>query len=503
MTIVPTAAALPARERAISKAPDDAAERERLGHVHPADWQNPIPAACYDLLVVGGGTTGIVAAQAAAALGKKVALVERRLLGGNCLNIGCIPSKSLIRTSRLYAEMRDAERYGAQVPSDIRVDFAAVMQRMRKIRARVSRTSSAPDLPTLGIDVFFGAGHFVGPAELQLGDTTLHFAKALIATGARPDTPPIPGLAAAGYYTNFSLFDITVLPPRLLVIGGGPLGCEMAQAFCRFGAKTSIVQHWPLFLPREERDAAQMLSDAFSRDGIEVRLNTEVVEVRVENGEKVVDLVSDDYHSTIATDAILCGTGRLPSVEGLGLEAAGVMYDHDRGVHVDDFLCTSNGNIYAAGDVCLDEKFNDTAEASAHIAVCNALEAGHERFSELVIPWCTYTDPEIAHVGLYVRQARERGIPVKTFTVLMHDVDRAVADSEEAGFVKIHVREGSDHILGATIVARHAGEMISEITLAMVAGVGLRTLSRVMHPYPTQAEAITRAADAFIRTQLT
>ena len=500
MAIVPPTSPLPARQRVASTAPDDAAERERLSHVRPPDWRNPTPAACYDLVVVGGGSTGVVAAEAAAALGRKVALVERHLLGGNCLNIGCIPSKALIRTSRLYAEMRDAERYGAQVPADIRVDFAAVMERMRKIRARISRTCSAQDLAAMGIDVFFGLARFVGPAELQLGDTTLRFRKALVATGARPDTPQIPGLVAAGYYTNASVFDLTILPPRLLVIGGGPLGCEMAQAFCRFGAHTSIVQHWPLFLPREERDAAQILSAAFSRDGIEVRLNTKPVQVRVENGQKLVDLVSDDYHSTIATDAILSGTGRVPSVEGLGLEAAGVAHDRERGVHVDDFLRTSNHNIYAAGDVCLDEKFNDTAEASAHIAVRNALAHGEERFSELSVPWCTYTDPEIAHVGLYVRQARERNIPVKTFTVLMHDVDRAVADSETAGFVKIHVREGSDHILGATIVARHAGEMISEITLAMVAGVGLRTLSRVIHPYPTQGEAITKAADAYLRT---
>lgn len=483
-----------------STAPDDAAERQRLGNVRPPDWRNPTPARCYDLLVVGGGTTGIVAAYAAAALGKRVALVERHLLGGNCLNIGCIPSKALLRTSRLYAEMRDAEQYGAQVPADIRVDFAAVMARMRKIRARVSRTASANDLAALGIDVFFGAGRFVSPDTLQLGDTTLRYAKAVIATGARPDVPHIPGLAAAGYYTNASVFDLTHLPPRLLVIGGGPLGCEMAQAFCRFGARTTIVQDWPLFLPREERDAAQILSDAFSRDGIEVRLNTTVLEVRVENGETLVDLVSADYRNTIATDAILCGTGRVPAVAGLGLDAAGVAHHHHHGVGVDDFLRTSNPNIYAAGDVCLHEKFNDTAEASAHIAVRNALGDAQERFSELVIPWCTYTDPEIAHVGLYVRQARERGIPVKTFTVLMHDVDRAVADSEEAGFVKIHVGEGTDHILGATIVARHAGEMISEITLAMVAGVGLRTLSRVMHPYPTQGEAINRAANAYLRT---
>jgi pyruvate/2-oxoglutarate dehydrogenase complex dihydrolipoamide dehydrogenase (E3) component len=490
---------MPERAPTRPSVPDDANERERLASLHPSDWRNPQPQSRYDLVVVGGGTTGVVAAQAAARTGAKVALVERHLLGGNCLNTGCIPSKALIRTSRLYAEMRDAERYGAQVPGDIRVDFPAVMRRMRAIRARLSRACSAADLASAGIDVFFGLGRFTDPDTLQVGATPLRFRKALIATGARPDTPPIPGLVAAGYYTNASVFDLTELPPRLLVIGGGPLGCEMAQAFCRFGAHTTIVQHWPLFLPREERDAAQILSAALAHDGIAVRLNTQVVRVREEGGHKLADLVSDDYHSTIAVDAILTGTGRVPSVEGLGLEAAGVTYDATHGVHVDDFLRSSNPRIYAAGDVCLEDKFNDTADASARIAVRNALEGGRGRLSELTKTWCTYTDPEIAHVGIYVRQARAQGIPVKTYTILMHDVDRAVADSEEAGFVKIHVREGSDHILGATIVARHAGEMINEITLAMQGGIGLCTLGRVMHPYPTQAEAITKAAEACTR----
>ncbi len=480
--------------------PRDEAEDARLNHLRPANWCNPTPAARYDLVILGGGTTGLVAAHAAAALGVKVALVERHLLGGNCLNIGCVPSKALIRTSRLYAEMRDAEHFGAQSPAEIRVDFSAVMQRMRAIRARLSRTSSVHELVAAGVHVFFGAAHFIGADALELDGATVRFRKALIATGAQPDIPSINGLDAAGYVTNANVFDLTELPRRLLVIGGGPLGCEMAQAFCRFGARTTIVQNWPLFLPREERDAAQLLSDAFARDGIDVRLNTEVVSVRVGNGQKLVQLVSDDYHSTIAVDAILTGTGRVPNIDGLGLAAAGVTFDRDHGVHVNDFLRTSNRRIYAAGDVCLEHKFNDMADATARMAVQNALRRGRQRLSHLTIPWCTYTDPEVAHVGLYVRQARERGIPVKTFTIPMHDVDRAVADSEEAGFVKIHVREGSDRILGATIVARHAGEMIGEITLAMVAGVGLRTLSRVMHPYPTQAQAITMAANACRRS---
>jgi pyruvate/2-oxoglutarate dehydrogenase complex dihydrolipoamide dehydrogenase (E3) component len=481
----------------------DSAERERLDNVRPLDWRNPSPAPCYDLVIVGAGTAGLVAARVAATQGAKVALVERHLLGGTCLNIGCVPSKAILRTSRLYAEMRHADQYGAQVPADIRVDFAAVMQRVRGVRARISRADSAHSLIADGVDVFFGQARFTQVDALVVEGATLCFRKALIATGARTDMPSIPGLADAGYLTNENAFDLTVPPRRLLVIGGGPLGCEMAQALCRLGVQTTIVQRRPLFLPREERDAAQILSDAFARDGIEVRLNTQVRNVRVEGGAKIVDLVSDDYHSTIVVDAILTGTGRMPNTAGLDLGAAGVDYDARRGVHVDDFLRTRNHRIYAAGDVCLPHKFNDTADASARIAVQNALCDGHERWSALTIPWCTYTDPEIAHVGLYVREARERNVPVKTFTIPMHDVDRAIADDEEVGFVKISVEERTDHILGATIVARHAGEMISEITLAIVAGLGLGTLSRVIHAYPTQAEAIRKAADAYVRTRST
>jgi pyruvate/2-oxoglutarate dehydrogenase complex dihydrolipoamide dehydrogenase (E3) component len=482
---------------------EDEHERHWLDNVRPSEWRNPVPAAIYNLAVVGAGTAGLVAAHAAAALGAKVAVIERALLGGDCLNVGCVPSKAILRTSRLYAEMREAEQYGGQAPAESRVDFPAVMQRMRGIRARISLADSARRLSAAGVDVFFGEARFTAADVLAVDGAKLRFKKALIATGARPDTPSIPGLAEAGYLTNENVFDLTELPRRLLVIGGGPLGCELAQAFCRFGAQTIIAQNNPTFLPREERDAAQILSNAFARDGIDVRLNTTAVNVRVEDGQKRVDLVSEDYKSTVAVDAILTGTGRVPMVTGLNLEAAGVDYDTTTGIRVDDFLRTSNPRIYAAGDACLEHKFTHTADASARIVVQNALFLGRRRLSALTIPWCTYTDPEIAHVGLYVREAREQDIPVKTFTIPMHEVDRAIADGEEAGFVKIHVKERTDRILGATIVARHAGEMINEITLAMVAGIGLRTLARVIHAYPTQAEAIKKAADAHSRTRLT
>src|SRR5450755_117139 len=476
----------------------DALEQTWLENVRPPAWRNPKPASRYGLVIIGGGPAGLVAAGAAASTGVRVAVVERALLGGSCLNVACIPSKAIIRTSRLYAEMRNADHYGAQVPVEVRVDFPAAMQRMRRIRARISRVDSVRRLSADGVDVFLGDAHFTGRDSLSVDGTALRFRKAVVATGARPDTPSIAGLAEAGYLTNENVFDLTELPPSLLVIGGGPLGCELAQAFGRFGARTTIVQDLPLFLPKEERDAAQILSDAFARDGIEVRLNTAAVKVRVEGGQKFVDLVSDDYQSTVAVDAILTGTGRLPNVERLNLEVAGVDCDAITGIRINDFLQTSNPRIYAAGDACLEHKFTHTADASARIAVNNALALGHRRLSAQTIPWCTYTDPEIAHVGLYVREARDQDIPVRTFTVPMHDVHRAIADGEEAGFVKIHVKERTDRILGATIVARHAGEMINEITLAIVARIGLRTLARVIHAYPTQAEAIKKAADAYI-----
>jgi pyruvate/2-oxoglutarate dehydrogenase complex dihydrolipoamide dehydrogenase (E3) component len=474
-----------------------------VDNVRPHAWRNPKFAGRYNLVVIGAGPGGLAAAGEAAALGAKVALIERNFIGGDRLNVGCVPSKSIIRTARLYAEMRDAEDYGGQVPDTIGIGFTMLMERMRRIQARLSRAISAQRLSEAGIDVYFGEARFAGTDTVAVAGEVLRFRKALIATGARALPPPIPGLAEAGYLTNENIFDLTECPRRLLVIGGGPLGCELAQAFCRFGSHVIIAQDEPIFLPREERDAAQILSDALARDGAEIHLNTAVVAVRTEGAEKIVDLVCDGDEFSVSVDTIAAGIGRAPNVECLDLGAAGVSYDGKVGVHVNDFLQTSNPRIYAAGDVCLEHKFTHAAEASARMVVRNALFLGRKRLSALTIPWCTYTDPEIAHVGLYVREAWDKAIPVQTFTILMHDVDRAVTDGEAEGFVKIHVRHGSDRILGATIVARHAGEMINGISLAISTGVGLRALARVIHTYPTQAEAIKMAADAYTRTRLT
>ena len=457
----------------------------------------------YDLLVVGAGPAGLIAAQAAARGGARVALIERALLGGNCFNTGCIPSKTLIRTARLYAEMRNAEQFGGQVPGAITVDFRAVMERVRRIRARIGERHSAERLIERGIDLHFGEARFAGRDAVTVGDITLRFRKALIATGARPLRPPIPGLEEAGYLTYENVFDITECPPRLLVIGGGPVGCEFAQAFARLGSRVTLVQEDPMFLGREERDAAQLLSDALARDGIEILIDTQTTRVRVEGRDTIAELVNDEGTSTVAVDQILVGVGTAANVEGLGLEAAGVAYDEVQGIRVDDFLRTNNRRIFAAGDVCIGTKFPHAEIAAGRIVVANALRRGRQRLSAEAVPWCTFTDPEIAHVGMYVTEARQKQIPVKTFTILMHEVDRAITDGEEDGFVKVHLREGTGEILGATVVASHAGELINEISLAMSAGLDMEALSRVNHPYPTQSQAIRMAAESYAASRRT
>lgn len=453
----------------------------------------------YHLLIIGAGPAGLATAHAAARNHARVALIERGLLGGTCLNRGCIPSKTLIRTSRLYREMRDSEQFGGRVPGGITVDFGATMERVRRVRARLRERDSAESLAAHGIDLYRGEARFAGPDSVMVGnDTRLRFEKALIATGARPVRPRIPGLEEAGYLTYENVFDLTECPKRLLVIGGGPVGCELAQALARLGSQVTLAQVEPMFLAQEERDAAQLLSDALARDGIEIHLDTRTAAVRLEGDDKVADLVGDSMNRTVAVDEILVGVGTTPNVEGLNLGAAGVAHDAAKGIPVDDFLRTTNPRIFAAGDVCTENKFPHIESAAARIVVDNALFRGRKRLSAEAVPWCTFTDPEIAHVGMYVIEARKKKIPVKTFTILMHEVDRAITDGEEEGFVKLHVREGTGKILGATVVARHAGDLINEISLAMSAGLDLHALSRVNQPYPTQSQAIKMAADAYV-----
>jgi pyruvate/2-oxoglutarate dehydrogenase complex dihydrolipoamide dehydrogenase (E3) component len=483
--------------------PFDAYNQLLVNNVHPADWANPEPAGRYNLVVLGAGTAGLVSAAGAAGLGARVALVERDFMGGDCLNVGCVPSKALIAAARVAATVRNAGDYGVEVPPGTRVNFAAVMERMRRLRASLSPTDSAARFRSLGVDVFLGSGQFTGPDTVEVAGKGLRFRRAVIATGARASTLPIPGLADAGYLTNETVFALTELPRRLAVIGAGPIGCELAQAFARFGSSVTVLEVAPHILPLEDRDAAALVEDSLARDGIRFVVDCKIHDVQNQDGDRVLRIETGGQKSEVRADAILVGGGRTPNVEGLNLEAAGVTYDAKQGVHVNDRLQTSNPNVYAAGDVCSRYKFTHLSDAHARIVLQNALFFGRAKASALILPWCTYTDPEIAHVGLYEHEAQKQGIAIDTIRQDLAHVDRTVLDGATAGFVKVHLAKGKGQILGATIVAAHAGDLISEITLAMVGKLGAGTLAKTIHPYPTQAEAIKKVGDAYNRTRLT
>jgi pyruvate/2-oxoglutarate dehydrogenase complex dihydrolipoamide dehydrogenase (E3) component len=485
-------------------APWDAHNQQLAANVRPPDWVNPEPAPRYNLVVIGAGTAGLVTAAGAAGLGAKVALIERHLMGGDCLNVGCVPSKTLIRSARTAAECRDAGRFGVRVAkSAIDVDFVALMQRVRALRAHISKHDSARRFRELGVDVFLGEAKFLDGEAIDVGGKRLRFKRAVIATGGRPAHPKIEGFAEAGFLTNESVFSITELPHRLAVIGGGPIGCELAQAFARLGSRVTVFHKHAHLLDREDPEAAEIIQTQFGREVIQVVLEAKLTRVEQRDSGKTLYCNSPKGESQVEVDEILVAAGRTPNVEGLHLETAGVAYDARAGVRVNDRLQTTNPRIYAAGDVCMQWKFTHAADAAARIVIQNALFLGRKRLSALTMPWCTYTDPEVAHVGLYEHEAKDQGIEVETYVQPLQQVDRAITDGEENGFVKILVRRKTKHILGATIVARHAGEMISEISVAMAAGLRLTQLSNVIHPYPTQAEAVRKCADACNRARLT
>ncbi len=472
-------------------------------HVHPADWTNPVPATRYHLVVIGAGTAGLVAAAGAAALGARVALIERDLMGGDCLNVGCVPSKGVISAARVAAAVRTAGEFGIDVPEGGHVDFGRAMERMRRLRASIAPHDSAERFRKLGVDVFLGAGRFTGGDTIQVGDAFLRFRKAVIATGARAAAPAIPGLNDVPYLTNETVFSLTERPGRLAVIGAGPIGCELTQAFARLGSQVWLIEEAHGVLPREDRDAAALVQAAMMRDGVQLLCCGRQTQVSKVPGALQLTLESHGGGKTVLVDQLLVAVGRAPNLEGLGLDAVGVKYDERRGVEVNDRLQTTNRRIFAAGDICSPYKFTHAADFMARIVIQNALFFGRARVSRLVIPWCTYTSPELAHVGISAAQAAERGQRIDTYTVPLDGVDRAILDGGTGGFVKIHTTPGSDRILGATIVAPHAGELISEVTLAMTRGLGLKHIAATIHPYPTLADAIRKAGDLCNRTRLT
>src|SRR5438270_6593168 len=383
---------------AFEVSPADEFNKKLVENAHPPDWINPKPAGRYNLVVVGAGTAGLVAAAGAAILGARVALVERQLMGGDCLNYGCVPSKALIRAARAAYSVTEAREFGIEAPAPT-VEFADVMRRVRRVRAEIAPHDSVQRFAGLGVEVFLGHGHFTGKRSLEVEGQRLDFKKAIIATGARAAVPPIPGLAEAGYLTNETVFSLTALPRRLIVIGGGPIGCELAQAFARLGSQVSLVSDVPRLLPKEDPDVAALLEQQFQREGIDLILGAKVERAEKSAVGKILIVNRAEENETVVGDAILLAAGRVPNIEGLNLEAAGVRYN-DKGVIIEDHLRTSNKNIFAAGDIGSPFHFTHTAEALGRIALQNALFFGRKRASDLVIPWCTYTSPEVAHVGL-------------------------------------------------------------------------------------------------------
>jgi pyruvate/2-oxoglutarate dehydrogenase complex dihydrolipoamide dehydrogenase (E3) component len=479
------------------------AYNERLSeNVRPPAWKNPAPAPIYNLVVIGAGTAGLVMAAGAAGLGARVALIERHLMGGDCLNYGCVPSKALLRVARGVGEIVRARSMGIAATLE-EIDFAAVMERMRRIRAELSSNDSAARFKQLGVDIFFGEARFLDANQIRVGDSaTLRFRRAAVASGGRPAPLPIAGLEEAGYLTNQSIFSLTELPRHLAIIGGGAIGCELAQAFTRFGVEVTIVEATAQILGREDRDAARAVAGALLREGVKIITGATVTWVHRRDSQRLLQYESDGIRQEITADHILVGVGRLPELDSLDLAAANIEYGPE-GIKVDDHLRTTNRRVYAAGDVCTGLKFTHMADAMARIVIRNALFYGRARTSSLLVPSCIYTDPEIAQVGLTEQEARVRGIPVRSFAQSFEGVDRAVIDSETEGFVKLQVAGNSGRIIGATVVGSHASELISAISMAMHSGIRIGHLTNVIHPYPTRAEVLRKLADAFNRSRLT
>jgi pyruvate/2-oxoglutarate dehydrogenase complex dihydrolipoamide dehydrogenase (E3) component len=481
--------------------PLDEPNQRLVDAVHPSEWVNPDARPTYHLVVLGGGTAGLVAAATVAGLGGNVALVERHLLGGDRLIAGCVPSKGVLRAARAWHEAAAAAPMGLRVESAQR-DFGAAMKRMRSLRAAIAPNDSAARLRELGIDVFLGHGRFVAADAVAVDGTRLVFHRALVATGSRPAVPDVPGLSDAGFLTSESVFTLQNLPPRLAVVGGGPAGCELAQAFARFGAQVTQLVREERLLPREDPETAAEIRGALERDGVRVVAGAVLRGVERSGRSKHLRFAVGEDEHRLGVDEILVVIGREPVVEDLGLESAGVALGTN-GIEADAHLRTTNPRIYAAGDCCTGRRYTHAADAMARIVVRNAFFGGREDYSRHVIPRCTYTSPEAAHTGATAAELAARGIPFETITVPLADNDRAVLDGAPEGFLRVHHRKGKDEILGATLVAEHAGETITELTAAIEHGIGLEKLAATIHPYPTQAAVVQKAGELYRHKRLT
>lgn len=497
--------------------PFDEQNQKLKDHVRPESWTNPTPSGRYNMVVIGGGTAGLVTAAIAAGLGAKTALIESKLLGGDCLNVGCVPSKALIHSSRMVHEARKTLKSGYMqetLPAtNLQFDFGQTMQRMRNVRASIAPHDSAQRFKQLGVDVYFGQARFQSTHTVEVAGQTLQFRKACIAAGTAPFVPPIEGLAEAGFLTNETIFSLTELPQRIAVIGGGPIGCELAQCFQRLGAQVSILERSGQILPNEDQTAAQIVSDSLRSDGVQVLTNFQLTQVRqTTDGKQLagkVQVESSQVESslaapTIVVDEILVATGRRPQVANLGLEKANIEFDPNRGITVNDALRTTNRNVYAAGDVATGQRFTHAADFMARIVAQNALSPGFKKkFSRLVIPRSIYTSPEIAQVGLHAAEAEKQNYAYDSYEVDLRDNDRSVLQDDCIGTVKAITKKGSDQILGATLVGSHASELIGYFSVAMTNRLGLSQLGNSIVPYPTVSDAVRRLGDLYSKTKLT
>ena len=473
-----------------------------------AKWPRP---ARYDrnVVVIGAGSAGLVTAYIAAAVKARVTLVERHRMGGDCLNTGCVPSKALIRSAKFLSHVKRSAEFGIRSAS-ADFDFAQVMERVQSVVKRIEPHDSVERYTGLGVDVVAGTARITGPwtVEIAREDGTkqvLATRNIVIAAGARPFVPPIPGLAEVKPLTSDNVWELRALPRRLVVLGGGPIGCELAQAFARFGAKVTQVEMLARLMIREDPEVSALVAKSFEADGVDVLVNHKAKQVVVENGEKFLVVESAGAERRIAFDEILVAVGRVANTEGYGLEELGIAVTKGRTVEVNEFLETAYPNILACGDVAGPFQFTHTAAHMAWYASVNALFGRFRKFKVdySVIPWATFTEPEVARVGLNESEATEKGIAHQVVTYGIEDLDRAIADGEAHGFVKVIVKPGTDAILGATIVGEHAGDLVTEFVSAMRHGIGLNKVLGTIHIYPTLAEANKFAAGAWKRSTVT
>jgi pyruvate/2-oxoglutarate dehydrogenase complex dihydrolipoamide dehydrogenase (E3) component/uncharacterized membrane protein YdjX (TVP38/TMEM64 family) len=470
-------------------------------------WSRPARFEC-NVVVIGAGSAGLVSAYIAAAVKAKVTLVEAGRMGGDCLNTGCVPSKALIRTARLVAQMARANEVGLRA-ARADFDFGEVMERVQRVIAAIEPHDSAERYERLGVECLAGAAKITSPWEVEValaggGVRSITTRNIIVAAGARPFVPPIPGLREANPLTSDTVWGLRTLPRRLVVLGGGPIGSELAQCFARFGSQVTQVEMLPRLLIREDPEISELVAKRFRDEGITVMVDHKAKAVRVENGEKVLVVEHAAQERSIAFDALLCAVGRVPNTAGYGLEDLGIRLAPSKTIETNEFLQTNYPNIYACGDVAGPYQFTHTAAHQAWFAAVNALFGRFRRFRAdySVIPWATFTEPEIARVGLNETEAREKNIACEVTTYDLAELDRAIADGEAHGLVKVLTVPGSDRILGATIAGSHAGELIIEFILAMKHGLGLNKLLGTIHVYPTLVEANKYAAGAWKRNHV-